>query len=159
MSVFYNKNIELLTKNNNYKTYQDQLNAKLKKAKELKAIYESQRKINNKKSEKKEDKKEDKKEEVIEKPKVEKYKKKHIPKPLKKLCWDIHIGSLVGSTKCLCCKHQDIRQIDFHCGHVIAERNGGTMTIDNLRPICSQCNLSMGVQNMDEFKKFFESKN
>jgi 5-methylcytosine-specific restriction endonuclease McrA len=154
MVIFNNKNIELMAKFNNYKTYQDQLNAKLKKAKELKAIYESQLKINNKKPEKKEEKKE-----VVEKPKVEKYKKKHIPKPLKKMCWDIHIGSAIGSTKCLCCKHQEIRQIDFHCGHVIAEKNGGSMTIDNLRPICSQCNLSMGVQNMDEFKKCFESKN
>ena len=149
------KNNEILTKRNNYRTYQDFLNHKLKKAKELKAIYESQRKINIKKSEKKEDKKE----EVIDKPKVEKYKKKHIPKPLKKMCWDIHIGSAIGSTKCLCCKHQEIRQIDFHCGHVIAEKNGGTMTIDNLRPICSQCNLSMSIQNMDEFKKCFETKN
>jgi len=151
-SIIIMKNNELLIKKNNYKTYQDQLNAKLKKAKELKAIYDSKLKINDKKPI-------EKKEEVIEKPKVEKYKKKHIPKPLKKMCWDIHIGSLVGSTKCLCCKHQDIRQIDFHCGHVISEKNGGTMTIDNLRPICSQCNLSMGVQNMDEFKKCFQSKN
>lgn len=155
IDVIIMKHNELLTKNNNYKTYQDQLNAKLKKAKELKEIYQSRLKINIKAIEIKEDKKDA----VIEKPKVEKYKKKHIPKPLKKMCWDIHIGSSIGSAKCLCCNHQEIRQIDFHCGHVIAERNGGTMTIDNLRPICSQCNLSMGVQNMDEFKKCFESKN
>ena len=155
IDIIIMKNNELLTKNNNYKTYQDQLNAKLKKAKELKEIYQSRQKINHKVIEIKEDKKD----EVIEKPKVEKYKKKNIPKPLKKMCWDIHIGSTIGSAKCLCCNHQEIRQIDFHCGHVIAEKNGGTMTIDNLRPICSQCNLSMGVQNMDEFKKCFESKN
>jgi 5-methylcytosine-specific restriction endonuclease McrA/uncharacterized Ntn-hydrolase superfamily protein len=156
MVIFNNKNIELITKFNNSKTYQDQLNAKLKIIKKSKAKYKLQKEWTTFGTDQK---MEDKKEEVIEKPKVEKYKKKHIPKPLKKMCWDIHIGSLVGSTKCLCCKHQDIRQIDFHCGHVIAEKNGGTMTIDNLRPICSQCNLSMGVQNMDEFKKCFESKN
>ena len=56
-----------------------------------------------------------------------------------------------------CCKHQDIRQIEFHCGHIIAEKNGGTTTIQNLRPICAQCNLSMGTKDMNEFMKCFEN--
>jgi 5-methylcytosine-specific restriction endonuclease McrA len=86
---------------------------------------------------------------------VEKYRKKSIPKSLKKYCWDIHIGPDIGTAKCLCCKHQDIRQIEFHCGHVISEKNGGETSIKNLRPICAQCNLSMQTKNMDEFMKSF----
>jgi hypothetical protein len=41
----------------------------------------------------------------------------------------------------------------FQCGHVIAEANGGVIHVDNLRPICSICNQSMGTENMDDFRK------
>lgn len=85
-----------------------------------------------------------------------KYKKKSIPKSLKKLCWDKWIGPDKGLAHCLCCKHQNIRQIEFHCGHIVAEKNGGKTIVDNLRPICAQCNLSMGTMDMYEFqKKYF----
>ena len=80
-----------------------------------------------------------------------KYKKKNIPKSLKKMVWDKYVDPKVGLTKCLCCKHQDIRQIEFHCGHVISEANGGYTVVQNLRPICAQCNLSMGTMNMNDF--------
>jgi hypothetical protein len=85
-------------------------------------------------------------------------KKKNIPKAMKRVVWDTYIGAEVGLTKCLCCQHADIRQIEFHCGHVVAEANGGTTTVDNLRPICAQCNLSMGKKDMNEFMKMFKKK-
>jgi hypothetical protein len=90
----------------------------------------------------------------LEKKKI-KYKKKNIPKSLKKQVWDKWIGSNIGLTKCLCCNHQEIRQIEFHCGHIISEVKGGKTNVDNLKPICAQCNLSMGSMNMNEFKKNF----
>ena len=40
----------------------------------------------------------------------------------------------------------------FHCGHVISEADGGPTTVDNLRPVCATCNLSMRTQNMEKFK-------
>ena len=87
----------------------------------------------------------------------DRYKKKSIPKSLKKMTWDKWIGPNIGKTKCLCCKHQEIRQIEFHCGHIIAEVNGGKTTVENLKPICAQCNLSMGSMNMNEFiKQYFK---
>jgi len=43
----------------------------------------------------------------------------------------------------------------FHCGHIVSHANGGSMHIDNLRPICASCNLSMGTQNMNEFRQQF----
>jgi 5-methylcytosine-specific restriction endonuclease McrA len=85
-------------------------------------------------------------------------KKKAIPKALKRCVWDTYIGAEIGKTLCLCCQHVYIRQIEFHCGHVIPEDKGGETTIDNLRPICAQCNLSMGTQNMNEFMKLFKKK-
>lgn len=35
----------------------------------------------------------------------------------------------------------------FHCGHIISEFNGGLTILDNLKPICSNCNLKMGKNN------------
>jgi len=83
------------------------------------------------------------------------YHKKSIPKSLKKLVWDTYIGETIGMTLCMCCKHQKIRQIEFHCGHIIAEVNGGKTELKNLRPICSQCNLSMRSMNMKEYSKIY----
>ena len=86
------------------------------------------------------------------------YKKKSIPKALKKMVWDKWIGENIGLAKCLCCKHQNIRQIEFHCGHIIAERNGGKTNVENMRPICAQCNLSMGTMDLIQFQKEYFSK-
>jgi 5-methylcytosine-specific restriction endonuclease McrA len=88
----------------------------------------------------------------------QKYHKKAIPKSLKKLVWDTYIGETIGLSKCLCCKHQEIRQIEFHCGHIKSEVNGGKTDIKNLRPICAQCNLSMGTMDMKDFiKNYFKN--
>ena len=84
-----------------------------------------------------------------------KCKKQAIPKALKRIVWDTYIGENVGKALCYCCKHVYIRQIEFHCGHVIPEAKGGMLTKENLRPICAQCNLSMGTQNMNDFMRMF----
>jgi hypothetical protein len=82
-----------------------------------------------------------------------KNKRKTIPKIVKTQTWDKYIGKNLGTAKCLCCKKNEIQQSNFHCGHIISVYNGGKNIIDNLKPICSQCNQSMGRQNMDEFMK------
>ena len=86
-------------------------------------------------------------------------KKKAIPKAMKRLVWDTYIGENIGKSLCTCCNHVYIRQIEFHCGHIIPEANGGEINVDNLRPICAQCNLSMGTTNMNEFRKMFKTRN
>ncbi len=85
-----------------------------------------------------------------------KIKKTTIPKKLKTEVWNQNIGEDVGSALCLCCKKTKITQSNFHCGHIVAESNGGPTTIANLRPICPQCNLSMGTKNMNDFAQLFE---
>ena len=79
-------------------------------------------------------------------------KKKSIPKVVKDLSWNKWIGEDVARAKCMCCGVNEIKMSSFHCGHVIAEANGGKLSIDNLKPVCSACNLSMGTENMDDFK-------
>lgn len=85
----------------------------------------------------------------------EKKKKKSIPAPLKRKVWNKWIGEEIGKTKCLCCRLTEITQMSFHCGHIIAEANGGELKMDNLKPICSSCNSSMGTTNMDVFMKTY----
>ena len=88
---------------------------------------------------------EDKKKKII--------RKKPISSTMKKLIWNHYIGEEIGKYKCLCCNNTYIYQISFHCGHVIAESKGGENIVSNLRPICQNCNSSMGNKNMDEFMK------
>ena len=82
-----------------------------------------------------------------------KKKKKPISSTIKKLVWNTNIGEEKGKSKCLCCKSTEITQMSFHCGHIIAESNGGETTVSNLKPICQNCNSSMGAKNMNEFMK------
>ena len=87
-----------------------------------------------------------------EKPK-KKHVRKSIPLTLKMKVWDTYIGGKVGMDFCFICKLSPIRQISFHAGHVISSKNGGDITVENLRPICQTCNCSMGSQNMYDFIK------
>jgi hypothetical protein len=89
--------------------------------------------------------------EVAKKP-----RKKPIPAALKRLVWNEYIGESIGKAKCTCCELTEITQMSFHCGHVIADAKGGAMTIDNLRPICQNCNLSMRKTDMKLFKELLK---
>ncbi len=83
--------------------------------------------------------------------KERKPRKKTIPPSLKIKVWNKHIGEEIGKSKCLCCKLKDIYQASFSCGHIISENNGGLLIVDNLKPICTSCNSSMGTKNMDDY--------
>jgi len=74
--------------------------------------------------------------------KVKKGKKK-IPKAIREQCWVKTFGKRYKS-KCFIkwCKN-DISVFDFHVGHDKPESRGGTLDINNLKPICARCNLSM----------------
>lgn len=81
---------------------------------------------------------------------VDKYKKKSIPKAVRKSSWLTYMGK-VYEAPCYCCKTTLIACDSFHAGHMVAEKNGGLPTVENIRPVCSTCNLSMGTQNMHDF--------
>ena len=82
--------------------------------------------------------------------------KKGIPSTIKRLVWNKNIGEEIGKAKCYCCKSTDITQSSFHCGHVVAESKGGQTQVNNLKPICQNCNSSMGTRDMNEFMKTLE---
>ena len=78
----------------------------------------------------------------------------HLPKAVRLFIWDRHIGK--GSRDGPCCVCGNCIKIEYmHAAHVVAVANGGTNHVDNLRPCCPTCNLSMGVRNLDEFRREF----
>lgn len=79
------------------------------------------------------------------------YKKKSIPLVLKRRLWDKYFGEKNGIATCPCCKMTQISTFSFHCGHIVSERNGGLLVLDNLIPICQSCNSSMGTKSYNEF--------
>ena len=86
-------------------------------------------------------------------------KKKTIPKTLKTDIWNKYIGDDIRNSKCLCCSSKKISVESFHAGHIISEKDGGDTTIDNLIPICSECNSSMGSENMKSFIRRYYPQN
>jgi 5-methylcytosine-specific restriction endonuclease McrA len=76
--------------------------------------------------------------------KIVKSSKRKIPRALREQVWIQNIGQHFEH-KCLVnwCQNK-ITAFDFHVGHNIPESKGGKTSIENLKPICARCNLSMG---------------
>jgi len=85
-------------------------------------------------------------------------KSKKIPSAVRKIVWNTYIGKDNPTGKCLVCNSEDISHTNFECGHVKSRVNGGDVTVDNLRPICGNCNKSIGGNDMDEFMNKFKIK-
>lgn len=88
------------------------------------------------------------------KPDLNKLKiRKSIPKSLRQQVWVKYCGTKNYETKCFIdwCKNM-INPFNFEVGHNIPHSKGGSDSIDNLRPICSLCNKSMGNRySIDQF--------
>jgi hypothetical protein len=88
--------------------------------------------------------------------------KKSIPSTLRNCVWNTYIGPALKEGRCFCCFSEIISCANFECGHVQAKTKAGETNLQNLRPVCSLCNKSMGNQNMEDFIKqygFTKSKN
>ena len=90
---------------------------------------------------------------------VKNYQKKKIPKKVKEEVWVSNFGYRYNS-KCYInwCSNK-INVFNFHVGHDVPESKGGSDNINNLKPICDRCNLSMGSQNtIQEWNKKYTKK-
>lgn len=89
--------------------------------------------------------------------KIKKYRKANIPKALREQVWLQTFGKIFEHSCHIEWCNNIINVFDFHVGHDIPESKGGTLTIDNLKPICARCNLSMGdnytISEWQNFKK------
>jgi 5-methylcytosine-specific restriction endonuclease McrA len=79
-------------------------------------------------------------------------KKATIPKALREQVWVVYNASKYNSKCGVRWCSNIITPFNFEVGHNIPESKGGTLEIDNLRPICASCNRSMGNRyTIDEF--------
>jgi HNH endonuclease len=68
----------------------------------------------------------------------------YFPKRIREVVWNTYNGETYSS-KCFVPWCSNIINVfNYQVGHDIPESKGGTYDIGNLRPICSNCNLSMG---------------
>lgn len=72
----------------------------------------------------------------------------------------LHRCGTVFEKKCFIrwCKNK-MNVFQFHVGHNKPKANGGANTLDNLVPICGNCNMSMGKRyTIDEWNAMYETK-
>lgn len=94
------------------------------------------------------------------KPKPKRSRKRHntIPKSIRQEVWKYHCGC-VYSHKCLGWCDNMITVFNFEVGHNIPFSKGGSNRIENLYPICSNCNKSMSnVYTISQWKKLLIKK-
>lgn len=94
--------------------------------------------------------------------KLKKYRKANIPKALREQVWLQTFGKVYENSCYISWCNNIINVFDFQVGHDIPESKGGSLTIDNLKPICSRCNLSMGnnysIKEWQNFKKIEKNR-
>ena len=82
-----------------------------------------------------------------------------ITKKLRRELWKKYFsdenGFIPREGLCYTCENQ-ITEDNFQCGHIIARVKGGETKLNNLKPICSECNLDMKIENMNEYKERLE---
>jgi hypothetical protein len=80
------------------------------------------------------------------KPKHKKKRKQRIPLAVRQAVWQSQFGETFKHKCYVSWCHRIISCFDFEVGHNIPESKGGTLNLDNLLPICHQCNIGMGNQ-------------
>ncbi len=79
------------------------------------------------------------------------FKKQKISNIFKRQCWNHWVGEHIGKIICPCCKLTEISQLNFSCGHIVSESKGGKLIVENVRPICSNCNSSVYIDNLTDY--------
>jgi hypothetical protein len=67
----------------------------------------------------------------------------------------------IGTCPIFDCKTK-IERDNFECGHIVSVKNDGTSVLENLLPICHDCNKKMSSMNINEYEKslmYEKSKN
>lgn len=88
-----------------------------------------------------------------------KCRKATIPKSLKNNVWLTYVGEKFEAKCTVKWCDTRVNVFSYETGHNIPESKGGLTNVENLRPICAQCNKSMGNRyTIDEFSLRFAPK-
>jgi 5-methylcytosine-specific restriction endonuclease McrA len=83
-----------------------------------------------------------------------------VPKPLREQVWLRTCGEVYNRKCAVTWCTNTMTPFNFEAGHIIPESKGGETHIDNLLPICAQCNKSMGNRfTIHEFSRKYAPKN
>ncbi len=66
-----------------------------------------------------------------------------IPSKIRHECWIYRCGKVFKHKCWIKWCDNEMNVWNFHCGHDTPDSKGGTLELDNLYPICAECNLSM----------------
>jgi hypothetical protein len=80
-------------------------------------------------------------------------KQQMIYQAIKTKIWRKYCGE---NFKTKCCVEFCINEIsisNFEAGFILAEAKGGDVSVDNLIPICSKCNKSIGNKHLREWEQ------
>ena len=83
---------------------------------------------------------------------MDKKTRKQIPTALRNKIWELH-SERKYDMLCPVCNINNISIIDWHCGHIIPDSWGGPVDLENLIPICKDCNYGMGNRYMIDYQK------
>jgi len=85
--------------------------------------------------------------------------KEPIPKRIRELVWTTNNGETFSHKCYVTWCDNTMNVFNFQVGHDIPESKGGTIDIDNLKPICASCNLSMSNKyTITEWSKLIDMK-
>ena len=86
--------------------------------------------------------------------------KAKIPKAIREQVWLKNIGKKYENKCYIPWCQNNITVFDFHVGHDIPASKGGTLDVNNLKPICARCNQSMGNNySIKEWQKLTSKRN
>lgn len=74
-------------------------------------------------------------------------------KNIKMLLWNHYFGINDRTGKCFVGCGRTIENTNFECGHVLSKSNEGDNSLENLRPICRNCNSSMKDTHLYAYMK------
>jgi len=87
----------------------------------------------------------------------QKVKKETFPEWFKSRIWRNHNGSL-EKVMCPVCSDSMIGPDSFSSGHILPESRGGMMCLENIMPICCDCNSHMGARHLYWFAWHYYGK-
>lgn len=84
-------------------------------------------------------------------------KRKKIPFGVRENVWKKYNGNKFNAKCYVNFCNQKLTPFNFDVGHNIPHSKGGSDSIDNLRPICRNCNVSMGnAYTIEEYSDYFK---
>lgn len=84
-------------------------------------------------------------------------KKETFPEWFKSRLWRKFNGSL-EKAMCPVCSESFIEPNSFSAGHILPESKGGMMCLENIMPICGDCNSQMGARHLYWFAWHYYGK-